>query len=150
MMAYELKQLTGQDKEQIIAFYTGVFTQPPWNDDWSDKAQLASYIEDLTGNKNSVAFGFFQGEEMVGLSMGSIRHWYQGTEYFIDEFCVRTDLQGQGIGTAFLKAVEDRIRTMGVVHIFLLTDCDVPAFAFYRKNGFTMLEKNTALKKTLV
>ena len=149
-MAYELKQLTGQDQEQMIAFYTGVFNQPPWNDDWSDKAQLSSYIEDLTGNKNSVAFGFFRGEEMVGLSMGSIRHWYQGTEYFIDEFCVRTDLQGQGIGTAFLNAVEDRVRAMGVVHIFLLTDRDVPAFAFYRKNGFTMLEKNTALKKTLL
>lgn len=150
MMAYKLKQLTGQDKEQMMAFYTGVFTQPPWKDDWSDKTQLSSYMEDLTGNKNSVAFGFFRGEEMVGLSMGSIRHWYQGTEYFIDEFCVRTDLQGQGIGTAFLNAVEDRVRTMGVVHIFLLTDRDVPAFAFYRKNGFTMLEKNTALKKTLV
>ena len=46
-MAYELKQLTGQDQEQMIAFYTGVFTQPPWNDDWSDKAQLSSYMEDM-------------------------------------------------------------------------------------------------------
>lgn len=149
-MEYQLKQLTPADKEAMKAFFTGVFTQPPWNDDWSDEQQLAAYIEDLTGNKNSLAFGFFRGEEMVGLSMGSIRHWYQGTEYFIDEFCIRTDRQGQGVGTAFLRAVEDALRAMDIVHIFLLTDRDVPAFDFYRKNGFEMLEQNTALKKTLV
>jgi hypothetical protein len=28
---------------------------------------------------------------MVGLSMGYIKHWYEGTEYFINEFCVKTE-----------------------------------------------------------
>ena len=40
---------------------------------------------------------------MIGLSMGHIRHWYEGTEYMIDELCVRADRQGRGVGTAFLR-----------------------------------------------
>ncbi len=34
--------------------------------------------------------------------MGNIRHWYAGTEYYINEFCIKTDEQGSGLGTYFL------------------------------------------------
>ena len=52
------------------------------------------------------------GNEMIGLAMGHIRHWYEGTEYMIDELCVRTDRQGQGVGTAFLRDMEDYLRRL--------------------------------------
>ena len=148
-MEFELKKLAPVDRPQMKSFFYNVFTRPPWNDDWSNDAQLSAYLADLTDNQNSLAFGFFRGQEMVGLSMGSIRHWYTGTQYMIDELCVRTDLQGQGIGTAFLQAMETAIRPMGIVSIFLLTDRNMPAFTFYRKNGFTVNEGNVALTKVL-
>lgn len=94
----EIRELKNSSLCEIEAFFREVFTKEPWNDDWSDPCQLRQYILDLTGNPNSLAFGFFENGEMVGLAMGSIRHWYAGTEYYIDEFCIKTSEQGRGIG----------------------------------------------------
>ncbi len=81
--------------------------------------------------------------------MGHIRHWYTGTEYYIDELCIRTEKQGQGIGTLFLQKIEEAIRELGLVQIFLQTEQSVPAYEFYRKNGFLELEGHVSFAKRL-
>lgn len=45
----ELKELKSMDRESIIQLFIDVFSNEPWNDDWSDTAQLDAYITDLTG-----------------------------------------------------------------------------------------------------
>ena len=133
--------------EQIKSFYKAVFTIEPWNDDWSDDNQLQQYITDLTGNANSLTFGLFRGDEMVGLSMGKIMHWYTGTQYYIDEFCIKTSEQGSGLGTHFLNCVVDCIKDRGIKQIYLQTDRTLPAFKFYQKNGFLLLENQVSMVK---
>ena len=132
----KLKQLSINDKEAIKELFTGVFTGEPWNDDWSDSGQLDLYIKDLCGQEYSLTYGLYDGDELIGLSMGYIKHWYTGTEYIINELCIRTDRQGCGAGTGFLTQIEKAVKEMGVRQIFLLTDRDVPACNFYKKNGF--------------
>ena len=75
-----LRRLDLSSIEMVKAFFADVFTNEPWNDDWSDKDQLHNYILDLTGQSYSLTLGLFEGEEMVGLSMGYIKHWFRGTE----------------------------------------------------------------------
>ena len=132
----ELKRLSIDDKEAIEKLFTDVFSGEPWNDDWSDSKQLDLYIDDLCGQKYSITYGLYDGCELIGLSMGYIKHWYTGTEYIINELCIKTDRQNSGAGTFFLKQIEKSIKEMGLKQIFLLTDRDVPAYHFYRKNGF--------------
>ena len=132
----EIKRLSIDDKEAIKELFTGVFTGEPWNDDWSDKEQLDLYINDLCGQDYSLTYGFYDGDEMIGLSMGYIKHWFRGTEYIINELCIKTDRQGSGAGTLFLAEIEKAIRELGLKQIFLLTDRDVPAYNFYKKNGY--------------
>ncbi len=79
------RQLDEEDFPIARELFASVFTGPPWNDDWSDPAQLNAYIQDLTRQSNSLAFGLFQGSVLVGLSMGRVKHWYTGTEYCIDD-----------------------------------------------------------------
>jgi aminoglycoside 6'-N-acetyltransferase I len=86
---------------------------------------------------------------MVGLSMGRMKHWYTGTEYYIDELCIRTDRQGTGLGTLFLQEIEHAIREDGMVQIFLQTSADVPAYQFYRKNGFQELKGHVSFQKRI-
>jgi aminoglycoside 6'-N-acetyltransferase I len=146
-MTTELRRLTLSNIEEIEDFFLSVFTKEPWNDDWSDKAQLHAYITDLVGNHNSLALGLFENGNMVGLAMGSIRHWYSGTEYYIDEFCIKTEEQGRGLGTQFLRVVETFLSDMEINHIFLQTERTVPAYGFYIKNGFRELENHVSLIK---
>ena len=117
------------------------------NDDWSDRKQLDAYITDLTGQSYSLTLGYFDGDRIMGLSMGYIKHWYSGTEYVINEFCVDRHSQGKGIGTAFMKAIEAYLSEKGICQIFLLTDKDVPAYTFYQHNGFTEQIGNVAFAK---
>ncbi len=83
---YELKILTEQNLEEMKTFFRGIFTKEPWNDDWSDDDQLTSYIRDIGCCFNSICYGFYKDDEMVGLSIGSKRHWWGGTEYDTDLF----------------------------------------------------------------
>lgn len=133
----------------VKAFFADVFTNEPWNDDWSDKDQLHNYILDLTGQSYSLTLGLFEGEEMVGLSMGYIKHWFRGTEYMIDEFCISRTRQHQGLGTKFMQEIEKYIKSIGLKQIFLQTDRNVPAYEFYKKNGFIELQGHVSFAKEL-
>ena len=146
-MEYTLKKLSMDDLDQIKSFFTDIFTKEPWNDDWSDENQLDAYLTERCGAFNSLTFGYFYNDEMIGMSAGRIIHWYTGTEYCIDELGIRTDMQGKGVGTAFIKDMEKHLLADGIVQIYLHTERDVPAYKFYKKLGFEELEDEVAFAK---
>ena len=147
---YTLKRLGPDEKEDIKEVFAGVFTKEPWNDDWSDKEQLDMYIMDLIGQGYSLTYGLYdEANELIGISLGYIKHWYSGTEYIINEPCIKTDRQGAGAGSFFLAEIEKAIKALGLKQIFLLTDSNVSAYDFYRKNGFIESETNVAFSKVL-
>ena len=146
---YTVKQIGAGGIPAVKALFFSVFTQEPWKDDWSDEKQLDAYLHDLTGQSNSLTYGLYAGSDLIGVSMGHIKHWYSGTEYLIDEFCIQRDRQGKGLGTLFLKEIEASIRKMGLKQIFLQTEKTVPAYDFYRKNGFTELTEHVSFSKQI-
>ena len=145
----KLKRMSIEDKEAIEVLFSDVFIGEPWNDDWSDREQLDQYIEDLCGQSYSLTYGLYDGNELIGLSMGYIKHWYTGTEYIINELCIKTDHQGNGVGTLFLTQIEKDIMEMGLKQVFLLTDRDVPAYEFYKKNGYVEVSNLVPFAKSL-
>ena len=147
--AMELKKLTVQDRGIITDLFKDVFTHEPWNDDWSDLEQLNAYIADLTGQSNSLTLGYFDAGRLTGLAMGYIKHWHAGTEYVIDEFCIDRQMQGQGIGSSFLKAIEAYLAENRIYRIFLQTEDDVPAYRFYQRHGFQELTRHVSFSKTI-
>ncbi len=145
----KISKLSLDDKEMIKELFVSVFTKEPWNDDWSDETQLDNYIVDLIGNSNSLTLGYFDEDNLVAVAMGHIKHWYEGTEYYIDELCVKTDRQGHGIGGSFISAIEAYLVGIDIRVIFLLTDRDVPAYSFYKSHSFKELEGNVAFAKRI-
>jgi ribosomal protein S18 acetylase RimI-like enzyme len=56
--------------------------------------------------------------------------------------------QGQGHGSALLRAFLQRLRSLGVPGVLLHTGAkNLQAARFYEKNGFTLLEQNAAFRK---
>ena len=109
----------------------------PWNDDWSDEKQLNAYIADLTGQSNSLTLGYFDGGSLAALSMGHIKHWYTGTEYYIDEFCVDESCRRQGIATAMVDFIRQYAKEKGLRRIELnMWEFNRDALAFYEAAGF--------------
>ena len=145
---YLFRRLGPSETDLMKELFSSVFCGDPWYDDWSDPVQLDLYIKDLTGQSYSLAYGLFEGEELIGLSMGHVKHWYSGTEYLIDEFCIKRDRQGRGLGSYFMSKIEEALLKMDLHCIYLQTERDFPAYDFYIKNGFTEVEETVALYKT--
>ena len=123
---------------QMAELFKDAFYGKPWNDDWSDPVQLMEYIKEISG----VIDG-----RLAAMSIGMIRHWWEGTNYNIEELCVSPDMQGQGTGTRFMSLIEDAIRRKGLCGIFLQTDNDKPSYRFYQKNGFKELNSHVSFYK---
>ena len=146
---YTLKKLGPDDREEIKSVFVSVFTAEPWCDDWSDEAQLDLYIQDLIGQGYSLTYGLYDADELIGISLGYIKHWYSGTEYYLDELCVARHLQGKGIGSRFLEAVEAWLSENGIRQIFLQTEHNVPAYQFYLNHGFHELQGHVSFAKQI-
>lgn len=133
--------------DEVKLLFKDIFMNEPWNDDWSNDKQLTEYMLDLMGNRNSLAIGLFDENELIGFSLGSIMHWCIGAEYYIFEFCIKRERQQNGLGTLFLNEIEAYVKSLGINHIFLQTDKIAPAYEFYKKNGFSELEGHVSLVK---
>lgn len=102
------------------------------------------------GNKNSLCFGAYQDGNLVGIALGRIKSWYEGTEYWVEEFGVLPERQQTGIGSEFLRQIERMVAERGISHMALLTDRQVSAYRFYRKNGFEEREDTVFLVKSIL
>ncbi len=137
----ELKELYFSDMEMVKELFLSVFSQEPWNDDWSDEEQLDCYIGDLLGHSRALCFGLFDQEKLIGLSLGYIRYWYEGTEYRIEEFCISRDYQGQGHGASLLADIEKQLADRKIVHILLQTRTQPFSLFFLQKMRFPSLRR---------
>ncbi len=136
----ELKEISEREFGEIKELFRTVFSAPPWNESWDDEAQLEAYLLDLMRVRTPVDLGLYEDGRLIGISIGNIRHWHSGTEYFIEELCLAPDRQGKGIGREFFRLIESFLRTRGIDQIFLMTQSDVPAYRFYKRLGFNELE----------
>ena len=145
----ELIKLGPDRLPEMAGLYKDAFMGEPWNDDWSDPVQLNEYVKEISSSYNCLNYGLLIDGKLAAMSLGMIRHWWEGTNYNIEEFCVSPELQGQGIGSKFMKLIENEIKQMGLAGIFLQTDSDKPSYRFYKKNGFKELETHVSFYKSV-
>ena len=134
---------------QMAELYREAFAGEPWNDDWSDTKQLNEYMKDISKAYNALNYGLLIDGKLMGMSVGKINHWWEGTNYNIEELCITPSYQGKGIGSKFLGLIEKCVREKGLAGIFLQTDSDKPSYQFYHKNGFQDLDMHISLYKSV-
>ncbi len=131
----EIREINLDQIEQIKQRMLDIFSGEPWNDRWTQE-QLHCYIAELTGNTNSLSFGLYREDALIGIALGRVKSWYEGREYWIEEFGILPELQQKGFGSAFLNGIEEILAKKGIPYVALLTQRNFPAYHFYVKNGF--------------
>jgi ribosomal protein S18 acetylase RimI-like enzyme len=98
------------------------------------------------------AFGWVACQEHtpVAALLGVIEPWYDGDHAYINECFVDTTRQRQGIGRSLMEAAERALRACAVTKLYLLTERDGSAFAFYQALGFAPSRRMTMLGKWIV
>jgi len=145
----ELIRLDESYLPEIAQIYKKAFAGEPWNDDWSDTAQLMAYLKDVSCYFQGLNYGLLIDGKLVAAALGSVRHWWEGTNYNLEELCVDTSFQGKGIGTRFMQLIEEDINRQGMAGIFLQTDSDMPSYKFYKKNGYKELKEHVSFYKSV-
>lgn len=146
-MSGELIVLDDSYLPKIGALFKKVFEGEPWNDDWSDETQLTEYMKEITYAYRPLNYGLMIGEKLCAVSIGHIKHFWMGTEYYLDELFVDPECQGQGAGSLFLDLIEKDIKAKGLCGIFLQTENDKPAYDFYIHRGFKELPGHVSFFK---
>ena len=98
-----------------------------------DDAFFDGWLED------PVAFGAFEGEELLGYVEGSPESW--NNRFRISNICVFDDSRrSKGVGTRLMAAITRAAAAFGLRMMVLETQsCNENAIAFYRKNGFDII-----------
>lgn len=138
-----IRKLESADLAPCIDLFIAVFNRPPWNNEWTYAAAERLFMDfyRTPGFAGYVACNAEQ--EILGAIIGKTKQWWRGEEYVIEEFYIRSELQGQGIGTRLLDFVYEDMRTKGVATVTLLTSTNAPAYAFYRNKQY---QENTTLR----
>ena len=148
-MEDKLTELDESYIERMADLFQKAFAGEPWNDDWSDRAQLLEYVKEISGGRNALNYGIVRDGKLAAMALGMVRHWWEGTNYNIEELYVDPDFQGQGLGSRFLQMIAEEVKGRGLAGIFLQTDNDKPSYHFYHKIGFKDLNTHISLYKSV-
>lgn len=102
----EVREICLANVKEISQLFNEIFSREPWNDEWNEE-DLSIYMHDLVGNRLSLSIGLYDGDQLIGIALGRIKHWYNGREFWIDEFGIMTDEQSKGLGSQFMDLVVD-------------------------------------------
>ncbi len=123
--------------DDLVKLFIKVFKEEPWNDKWSSKKQAEKYLSDIINTPGFEGYLYVnKGKVTAGLFGHRIR-WWEGDEYFIKEFFVDPDFQGDGIGSKMMDKLNNELSKNDIDTIVLLTDIHSPAADFYKNRGFT-------------
>lgn len=125
--------------DECVDLFIDTFTKEPWNDIYESREQVVKFFENHFKNNYFVGYAAMLNNKIVALSIGMKKPWIKGFEYYIDEFCVSYEMQGKGIGSQFINAIEENIKQQGMNGIMLNTEKEYPSQKFYEKNEFKTL-----------
>lgn len=125
--------------DDCVDLFIETFSKEPWNDVYEQREQVVNFFNNHFKNNYFVGYAALLDGKIVAMSIGMKKPWMSGFEYYIDEFCVSYEMQGRGVGSWFIKAIEEDIKVLGMNAMILNTERGYPSEKFFEKNGFEKL-----------
>lgn len=129
----EYREIVPADRAELAKVYAGAFNTEPWFEKWSAET-AEKRLSAMMGNSGFFGLAAVVDGEIVGMIMGDEKQYYDGVTFTVNEFCVKNELRGRGIGTALFKEFEKRIKGRGIRALELCTVSEDEAF--YKRLGF--------------
>lgn len=144
---FKLYPLSNEILDVCVDLFIDTFSKEPWNDVYDSRNQVEDLFKNHMNNNYFVGYVLKEKDSIVALSIGMKKPWINGMEYYIDQFCVKVCMQGQGVGSLFMELIQEEIKKQGMNAIILTTDKGFPSEKFYLKNGFNSLVELVVLAK---
>ena len=144
-----LQKFSSIHMDNCVRLFYDVFTSEDWKFDWLAIDNINRYFTDLGNTPQFSGFVWIEKNRLMGGCFGVVSDYFSAPQYEIKEIFVDLKSQGQGIGSRFLKAIEDELARQEIQAVSLFTQCDIPAYSFYLKNEYIISEKTVHFLKVL-
>jgi ribosomal protein S18 acetylase RimI-like enzyme len=121
--------------ERASKIYTDCFNGPPWHDGWTQETAMER-LRMLLDYPDALGLVAIRNEEIVGLVVGNCEPWSDGISYYLNELCVSSNEQRNGIAQSLLTNLVKELKNRKVESIYLLTEHGSGAESFFLKQGF--------------
>jgi aminoglycoside 6'-N-acetyltransferase I len=138
-----------KDLSPCTDIFVAAFNAPPLDYPFVTVEKARRYLRDITGTPGFAGFVYRVENTLAAFCFGSTDDYFYDPQYVIKEFAVHPCRQGKGIGTAFLSAIENHLTDNGIKGLSLQTSRTIPAYHFYKKNGFSVSEETVTFMKSL-
>lgn len=143
-----IRKMTEKDIDICAEISVETYAKDPWNEIYNPD-KVKAFLSKFITNDNYKGWVITKGEEIAGFAVGIIIPSI-GIDYFrIEDICVRSNLQSQGIGGKLLRGISSHLKSQDFDAIMLNTVKEFPSYDFYIKNGFTEIEYSTTMILTL-
>lgn len=140
MNEVEIQQFNIGLLDECVDIYMKTYSREPWNETWESKDIVSAFITNHYENNYFIGFVAIKAGKVVGVSLGFLKPWIKGMEYYIDEFFVDIDHHRQGIGSKLMQGIKEELISKNIHAIILNTERGYPSQAFYEKVGFKVEE----------
>lgn len=147
---YGFRAIVISDLFGLASIFARCFSAEPWNEAWTFESSLnrLKLFSSAPTFRGAIAT---EGDNIVGMAMGQIEGWVDGSLIVLQEMCVVPEHQNSGIGTALLQFMLESVsRTDHAVASYLLTDAESMAESFYVRRGFKRSETKIVLGRGLL
>lgn len=152
-----------------LKIYADAFSSPPLNYCFITPAKAERYLRSIINTPGFLGYTFHSGDillkekkcsltsspsvvplqYMFAFVFGILDDYFDGVLYSISEFAVMPDMQRKGVGSEVLKVLETKLAGHGVDAVNLNTSTHLPAYGFYKKNGYVEVTENVSFMKWL-
>ncbi|MCL1843649.1 MAG: GNAT family N-acetyltransferase [Defluviitaleaceae bacterium] len=145
----ELIMYRESDLNECVRIYTEAFTTPPLSYDFLTKEKSERYLRDLARTPGFLGYTYWDAGEMTAFCFGKLDNYFEGVMFEVQELAVTPTLHRSGVGSLVMSLLETKLAGYGVAAVSLHTSRELPAFGFYKKNGYEELSENVTLMKWL-
>jgi aminoglycoside 6'-N-acetyltransferase I len=127
-----------------------VYSNPPWNFAWMNVENTRRFFRDAFATPGFRGYAMIVGGKLAGVCAGQFVDYFSSPTFEIREICVSRPLQRRGRGKAFLEYIEGKAKNDGAAAVTLLTQDNIGAYQFYKKNGYAESASSVHMHKILV
>ena len=137
-----IKIFEQNDIDNCISDFIQSFNSPPWNEEWSRK-RANEYINDIFNTPKFIGFILTNGNENVAYALCFTKYWWNKDDrckLYVELFFTKPNYRKKGYGTMLLEHIEKYAKDNELRSIMLFTQKDKPAYRFYTKNDFFVID----------
>jgi len=137
------------DINRLAEIYFEIFTSSEWNYSWLTFGNTLRYLTDMYNSPKFFGYSLIIDDELNGGCFGDISDYFLHKGYYIKEVFLELKLQKKGLGRAFLTEIEADLQKKSIDNITLVTSKNIPAYGFYKKNGYVDSAETAFMLKIL-